>query len=242
MAVNYNKLLTHTMLERPLRITQTHLKVLADEPHQFRPRFLDGLGMPAVFNAEAIARGRQFHQLMHQRSLHLPVEDLVAYDHNLQRYFDAYEHQPPPLLSGDQLAEYPLAVPFVGFQLFGVLDVLVRNPQQMQIVDWKTYRRARPIEDLREDWQTRLYLFLLATWSEYPPESLSMVYWFAEAPRQTVEIHYSSEAFKQDRCTICQLLETLNQWLTSGDFPTTESLKASFELPSIEEIPSLPLP
>ena len=229
--------------EKPLRITQAHLKVLAESPHRFQRQFLDDLGMPSVAgNAEAIARGKQFHQLMHQRSLQLPVEALVEGDRDLQRYFEAYEQQPPSLLEGDRVAEYPLATPLSSFQLFGVLDVLVRNADRMQIVDWKTYRRALTAERLKEDWQTRLYLFLLAEWSGLAPENLSMVYWFAEAPELSVEIGYSAGDCERDRRDISALLEKLNSWLESGQFPASDNVRVGFTMPSVESIPPLPLP
>jgi PD-(D/E)XK nuclease superfamily len=45
-------------------------------------------------------------------------------------------------------------------------------------VDWKTYGMPEDVEGLRQDWQTRLYLYLLAENSGIAPENLAMTYWF----------------------------------------------------------------
>lgn len=235
------------MWEKPQRITQTHLRVLDDEPDRFRWRFLDGLAVPNLpRNPEAIERGQQFHQLMQQQALELPIDALVAADLDLQRYFDAYDRHPPPLIEGDRQAEYPLAAAIRGFQLFGIVDLLVTNRDRAQIVDWKTYRRARKLQDLESDWQTRLYLFLLAETNGYEPETLSMTYWFAEAPDCPVTLHYDRTTHQANYQTIDRLLSQLEDWLTHNSFPAEiephrNSAKVDLQL-SVADIPPLALP
>ncbi|WP_017327125.1 PD-(D/E)XK nuclease family protein [Synechococcus sp. PCC 7336] len=235
------------MWEKPQRITQTHLRVLDKEPHRFRRLFLDGLALPNLpRNPEAIERGQQFHQLMQQQALALPIDALVAADRDLKRYFDAYERHPPPSIEGDRQAEYPLAIAMRGFQLFGVVDLLVTNRDRAQIVDWKTYRRPRELRELEFDWQTRLYLFLLAETHGYSPAMLSMTYWFAEAPDRPVTLHYDRATHQANRQILARLLGQLEDWLTHNSFPDGSEFQreiagAARQL-DVADIPPLPLP
>ncbi|MGK7913323.1 MAG: PD-(D/E)XK nuclease family protein [Synechococcus sp.] len=227
----------------PQRITQSHLRLLESEPHRFARLYADGLELPTVArNSAAIERGKQFHNLLHQQSLGLPIAPLVDNDADLKRYFQAFQTCPPPLLDGSQLAEYPLALPWGDVQLYGIVDLLIEAPDRAQVVDWKTYWKSRSFEELVGDWQTRLYLFLLTETRGYAPEHVSMLYWFAEDPQHCVEISYSSKAHYNTQADLAKLLEALTGWLQLG-FPQAAIPNDSPpETLSIHDIPPLPLP
>ena len=183
------------MAQAPQRITQSHLRLLDSEPHRFQRLYADGLELPSVArNSAAIERGKQFHQVLQQQSLGLPIAPLVEADPDLKRYFQAFQTSPPPLLDGTRSAEYPLALPWGDFQLYGIVDLLVESNDRAQIVDWKTYWRSRSFSELVDDWQTRLYLFLLAEARSYVPEQISMLYWFAEDPQPCLEMSARASA------------------------------------------------
>ncbi|MEM9567374.1 MAG: PD-(D/E)XK nuclease family protein [Cyanobacteria bacterium P01_E01_bin.34] len=225
------------------RITQSHLRLLDSEPHRFARLYSDGLELPThTRNSAANERGKQFHQLLHQQSLGLPIASLVDGNPDLKRYFQAFQTCPPPLLDGKQLAEYPLASPWGDFQLYGVVDLLVEAGDRAQVVDWKTYWRARSFEELVNDWQTRLYLFLLAETSEYSPEQVSMLYWFAEAPQSYIEIFYSSKAHHKTYNDLANLLDLLAEWLQFGFPEPSIAENSKSDAFSIADIPPLPLP
>ncbi|MEM8716395.1 MAG: PD-(D/E)XK nuclease family protein [Cyanobacteria bacterium P01_A01_bin.3] len=233
----------------PQRITQSHLRLLDSEPHQFARLYTDGLEPPTVArNSAAIERGKQFHQLLHQQSLGLPIAPLVDGDPDLKRYFQAFQTCPPPLLEGNRLAEYALALPWGDFQLYGIVDLLVETGEvveadnRAQIVDWKTYWRSRSFEELVDDWQTRLYLFLLTEARGYFPERVSILYWFAEDPQHCIEISYSSEAHRNTRTDLAKLLDALAGWLQSGFPDPSIAENSKFDPRSIADIPPLPLP
>ena len=232
------------MAQPPLRITQSHLRVLDSEPHRFQRLYSDRLELPTVArNSAAIERGKQFHQLLQQQSLGLPIAPLVESDPDLMRYFQAFRDNPPPLLGGNRFAEYPLAMPWGDFQLYGIVDLLIETDNRSQIVDWKTYWRSRSFNELEIDWQTRLYLFLLTETRGYAPERVAMLYWFAEDPQHSIEIPYSSDVHANTQTDITRLMQALHDWLQSG-FPThpvtSDELKS--EALSIDDIPPLPLP
>lgn len=231
------------MAQVPQRITQSHLRLLDSEPHRFSRLYSDGLELPTVArNSAAIERGRQFHQLLHQQSLGLPIASLIDGDPDLKRYFQAFQTCPPPLLDGKQFAEYPLALPWGDVQLYGIVDLLIEADDRAQIVDWKTYWRSRSLEELVNDWQTRLYLFLLTETRGYTPEQVSMLYWFAEDPHHCLEIFYTSKAHRKTQANLAQLLDALAQWLQSG-FPTSAIAEDSdSDALSVSDIPPLPLP
>ncbi|MGK7905933.1 MAG: PD-(D/E)XK nuclease family protein [Synechococcus sp.] len=225
------------------RITQAHLRVLDLEPYRFEGLYLDGVELPTVAgNLAAIERGKQFHQLLQQQEMGLPIQALIEADPDLSRYFQAFASCPPPLIEGQRRSEYPLAMPFQGVQLYGIPDLLVEASDRAQIVDWKTYRRSLDLAVLQSDWQTRLYLFLLAETRNYAPEQLSMLYWFSEQPSQWVEVSYDADTHAQNGATIRGLLHSLRGWITSG-FPTAPCTQVDApQKQKIAAIPPVPLP
>lgn len=222
------------------RITHSHLHAIANAPQRFKSQFLDLTELPKLpDNAAAIERGRRFHQLMQQHFLGLDIEPLLAVDGDLERYFRAYQTQPPEVLEGDREAERTLTSAWDEFQIYGILDLLVQTPERAQIVDWKTYRRPASAEHLRHHWQTRLYLYLLAENFAGDRAALSFTYWFAEAPDRSVVIPYSQAQYDCDRADIDRLLAQLQQWLQAG-FP--EMKRVRDPLLAVDRIPELPLP
>ena len=231
------------MAKSPQRITQSHLKVLAADPQRFKRLYVDEVELPTVVgNAAAIERGKQFHQLVQQQALGLPIASLVEADPKLKQYLRAFQTAPPPLLNGNLQSEYPLALSLQNFQLYGIVDLLVETPERAQIVDWKTYWRSRSYDELATNWQTRLYLCLLAETRGYPPDRLSMTYWFAEDPQQWVEVVYDTDTHTHTLQEISTLLKSLETWLAT-EFPSSPAIqKFTDDNRSIAEIPPLPLP
>ena len=231
------------MWQLPQRITQAHLRVLDREPHRFEGLYLDGVELPTLAgNWSALERGKQFHQLLQQQEMGLPIQAMVDADPELGRYFQAFASYPPPLLAGQRRSEYPLAMPFQGVQLYGIVDLLVEAGDRAQIVDWKTYWRSPDSATLANDWQTRLYLFLLAETRDYEPERLSMLYWFSEQPSQWVEVSYDADTHAQNRAAIGESIESLKQWLQFGFPPAPSPRQKVSSVQAISEIPPVPLP
>ncbi|MEM9772166.1 MAG: PD-(D/E)XK nuclease family protein, partial [Cyanobacteria bacterium P01_D01_bin.73] len=75
-----------------------------------------------------------------------------------------------------------------------VRDLLVLDDKQALIIDWKTAVNPRDRPDLKNDWQTKLYLYLLAETSPQPIESLKMVYWFVRDSKSSASKALSKEA------------------------------------------------
>lgn len=202
------------------QLSQSHLNLLESCPRKFQHRYLDRLDTSVGFdNTHHQQLGKQFHQLMQQQVLGLEIAPLIASDKRLQEWFHAFSQFPPPMISGERLSEHRRLYWQQGYLLVAIYDLLIQNPNQAQILDWKTYARPRRADHLRQDWQTRLYLYLLAETSDYRPEQLSMTYWFAEASTDpSISTHYLSFPYtqslhEQTQQDLTQMLSTLNQEL-----------------------------
>jgi hypothetical protein len=83
------------------------------------------------------------------------------------------------------------------------------------ILDWKTYLKPEKVDKLAKNWQTRLYLYVLAETSAYPPESLSMTYWFVRLPQtpESITFPYNAQLHDRARQDLSRLLANLDRWL-----------------------------
>ena len=175
-----------------------------------------------------MSQGSRFHLLMQQWQLGLPVEPLVQNDGALQSWLAAFvgaaakilkleDDRPDPLIQ----SEHTRTLEFEGYLLTVVYDLLLLGDRRAKILDWKTYPRPPRTHWLLQNWQTRLYCFVLAETSPYPPEQLSIVYWFfqsqgsqAEVPEpQSVQLAYDCVQHEQTRQDLTQLLQRLTGWL-----------------------------
>ncbi|MHC5827207.1 MAG: PD-(D/E)XK nuclease family protein, partial [Nostoc sp.] len=96
-----------------------------------------------------------------------------------------------------------------------VYDLLIADNQQAQILDWKTYPKPPNQRKLESNWQTRLYLYVLAETSDYLPEKISMTYWFvqSEGKPQNIKFNYNTTQHTQTAKKLSQLLNQLTNWL-----------------------------
>jgi hypothetical protein len=217
----------------PLRLSQTQLNLLATCPRKFQHLYLEQLAAPPdVEQQERLSQGSQFHLLMQQWQLGLPIEPLLHTDESLQRWFRAFEAAAPEILTLPGEPEPPLSqsehtrtLEFEGYLLTVVYDLLMLGDRSAKILDWKTYPRPRQPKWLLQNWQTRLYPFVLAETSLYAPAQISMVYWFFQssesqetsqgtiAEPQSLTLVYDSEKHEQTRRNLRDLLNQLTGWL-----------------------------
>lgn len=203
------------------QLSQGHLTLLDACPRKFQHRYLDGLDTSTYLeNNPHQQLGSQFHQLMQQQTLGLEIEPLLATDKRLQAWFDAFVQMPPPMIEGEQESEHQRLCWQNGYVLVAIYDLLIQGPAQAQILDWKTYALPKQADHLRNHWQTRLYLYLLAETSDYAPEKLSMTYWFAEASSQAdtttnfLTFTYSLAEHEQTHQDLSRLLSVLSHGLS----------------------------
>jgi hypothetical protein len=218
-----------------IRLSQGHLNLLTACPRKFQYTFLDQLSSPhSIEQQERQTQGAQFHLLLQQWQLGLPIAPLTQADPQLHQWFTAFEAAAPEILAISnsdspplQQAEHERTLEFQGYLLTMRYDLLLSGDRHAKILDWKTYPRPQNASYLAKNWQTRLYLYGLAETSPYEPEQLLMVYWFFQAAQNTAmpqSLSFSYDRAQHDRThqDLIQLLQQLTDWLKH--YATGESL------------------
>jgi CRISPR/Cas system-associated exonuclease Cas4 (RecB family) len=208
-------------------ISQGHLNIWETCRRKYQYSFLEALTLPEadLKGKKKLILGANFHLLMQQKELGLDVLALASSDPALQKWLTAFENQPPEMLDGDRLCEHRRTLEicseislhnsgngdrgqgdFVSITLLTVIyDFLILGDRQGQILDWKTHQVPIMADKLRDNWQTRLYLYVLAKTTNYAPEQLSMTYWFANTA-QSVIIAYSQVEYDRTEKKLQQIL------------------------------------
>lgn len=204
-----------------MRLSQGQLNLLERCPRQFQHTYLEQLGSP--INPEQQERqtwGSRFHLLMQQRELGLPIESLVQEDPQLQHWMSAFASAAPEILTPNtnnqfRESEHCRTVQVQDYLLTVIYDLLIADSRTAEILDWKTYPKPPNKRKLEQNWQTRLYLYVLAQTSDYLPEQVSMTYWFvqSEDKPQCIKFTYSQAQHEKTRQKLIRLLNQLTGWL-----------------------------
>lgn len=210
------------MTDSLLRLSQSHLALLETCPPQFQLRYLAQSASPPSSDRQAQAeRGSQFHLLVQQKLLGLTLPP-NAESEALMAALDRLVRATPELWQANpnrwQEAEHCRTLLFRGYLLSAVYDLLAIEGSKARILDWKTYSQPRKSAELVQNWQTRLYLYILSATTDFAPEQLSMTYWFvppAGEPK-SLTFTYSQDMHDRTRADLDRLLSQLEDWLT-GD-------------------------
>jgi hypothetical protein len=206
-----------------LRLSQGLLNLLETCPRKFQYSVLEQLTPPpAESQQNSIDWGNRFHLLMQQAQLKLPLNALLGGQAALRQAFEALHQANPQLLAPSPTAHYDsehLRSFSFGEHSFSVIyDLLISEPDQAQILDWKTYPKPVNAKTLTNDWQTKLYCFGLVETSLYQPEQITMTYWFVRSKDnrnqpESLQIRYSQKQHEKNQQALQQLTQQLNQWL-----------------------------
>ena len=203
-----------------IRLSQGQLNLLTTCPPKFQQIYLEQLHSPPnPEQKEKQTWGTRFHLLMQQRELGLPIESLLAAEPELHRSLAALIQAAPEILlpgnSNQREAEHSRTLGFNNYLLTVIYDLLIVNKETAQILDWKTYLKPPNKKKLANNWQTRLYMYVLAETSDYVPEQISFTYWFVKLPHQpqSLTFTYSSNQHQQTKQDLAELLKQLDQWL-----------------------------
>lgn len=214
-----------------MRLSQGQLNLLTTCPRKFQHSYLEKLASPpSPQQQEKNVWGSQFHLLMQQRELGLPIEYLLKGNQELQQAINSLVNAAPALLQSHEImgraAEHYRTLHFANYLLVVIYDLLVINNHTAQIIDWKTYPKPENQKKIAQDWQTRLYLYILAETSSYIPEDISMTYWFVKLPTepQSFTITYTSQDHQKTQQDLTNWLQKLDNWQESylkegDDFP-----------------------
>ncbi|MBI1242552.1 PD-(D/E)XK nuclease family protein [Umezakia ovalisporum] len=204
-----------------LHLSQGHLNLLEACPRKFQHIYLEELNSPPnPQHEEYQTLGSRFHLLMQQREMGLPIDSLVQADAQLQTWMSGFANAAPEILTPteDQIfraSEHYRTLQTNNYLLTVVYDLLITDHQQAQIIDWKTYPQPPHKHQLQQNWQTRLYLYVLAETSAYLPKNISMTYWFVqcEGEPQNIKFNYNTTQHQKTAKKLNQLLNQLTNWL-----------------------------
>jgi hypothetical protein len=203
-----------------IRISQRHLKILENCPRQFEHIYFDRL-TPFVSPVQQAKTqlGSDFHLLMHQRELGLPIEPILAHHPQLNTWMQGMLQVAPALFETDaqtaRESEHVRTLEIGNYLFTAIYDLVILQPKRADIIDWKTYPLPQDKKDLGLEWQTRLYLYMLAETSDYVPKQLAFTYWFIQSTPQpkSVKISYTLKQHKQTKTDLLVLLAKLTDWI-----------------------------
>lgn len=189
-----------------LPLSQGQLTLLEACARKYQYIYRDGLTVPMGQEQQAQTDwGSQFHQLMQQQELGLPIEPLITADPEMMASFTALQQAAPDLFAPTaegtfRQSEHQRTLVFNHYLLTVIYDRIILSPGQAEIIDWKTHLTPPPRSRLQQDWQLRLYLYVLAETTQLLPEQVSMTYWFVRhRDPQTHELAPTSSRFTYDR-------------------------------------------
>ncbi len=209
-----------------LRLSQGQLNLLERCPRQFQHTYLEQLHSPPDPEHEQRQnQGSRFHLLMQQHEMGLSIDDFLQADNQLQIWMEAFAQAAPeiwqPGVGVDTFrdSEHYRTLQVNNHLLTVIYDLLIADAQQAQILDWKTYAKSPHKSKLEQNWQTRLYMYVLAETSHYPPENISMTYWFVQSQAKPEKITFTYDTAQHGKTgkKLQQLLQKLNKYLQGYD-------------------------
>jgi len=218
-------------------ISQGHLNIWETCRRKYQYSFLEVLSLPEadLESKEKLQLGAKFHLLMQQQELGLDVGALASSEPKLQKWLAAFKEHPPETIAGDRLCEhrriFEVSMQDITnsnlekayFVLTAIYDLLILSDRHAQILDWKTHQKAIAVDKLKTNWQTQLYLYLLAKTTNYDPDRLSMTYWFANTA-QSVIIYYSQTDYELTEKKLQHILWEISQ---AQEYPKLEEIHSS---------------
>jgi hypothetical protein len=205
-----------------LRLSQGHLNLLTACPRKFQHSYLEQLNTPLDPKREEYQiLGSRFHLLMQQREMDLPMNKLLQTDPQLQNWMTEFSKIAPEIFITNidhqtfRESEHYRTLQIGNYLLTVIYDLLIADQNQAQILDWKTYPQPPKREKLAENWQTKLYLYVMGETSNYLLENISLTYWFEQSKEQTKHNKncYNEKEHQKTAQELNQLLNNLTQWV-----------------------------
>jgi hypothetical protein len=225
-----------------MRLSQAHLNVLTQCPRQFQHIYLDRLvPLQAASQADRLTQGSQFHQILQQEALGLPIAALLASHPPIKKLFDAFQQQRSGLMTLPigkllwQQSEQPQSLVIGEHVLTAIYDWVMVGDQAARIFDWKTYAKPRDTRSIQDNWQTKLYLYILSATSNLDPAQIDMIYcFFGPSTIWTHQVAHSATQHQAIHQELALLLDRLSTDLAAyaqagSDFPQVEREKGFCE-------------
>ena len=170
-------------------------------------------------------RGEQFHRLLERHFLGLPATAETVQDVAVRRWWSLFQSR-VKLPEGEAHPERSLTVPIGEHVLTGRFDLLITDGHNAHIFDWKTGKPQNEA-DLRHEWQTRLYLALLAESGSalgqaLQPDRSAITYWYVDDPAAPRTIRYNQAWHAQNWADIQATVAQIDDALAQATWPLTD--------------------
>ncbi len=244
-------------LPKNFQFSATSLQDYVDCPRRFQLRYLLQVAWPApetepISEQERHGRlARDFHRLIHQHLLGLPIESLSnsVRDPDLERWWKAYLAYIPTFGDARVIPELGLSAPLAGHRVVAQYDAIVVSDRHFTeqeeapgiapehstsflIIDWKTYHQRPSRAWLGRRLQTRVYPVILVqagaslTSRSVEPDDVEMHYWLAEYPKTPESFVYDVATYQADLTYLSALINEIVERARSSE-PRAESATTS---------------
>jgi len=240
------------MLNLPLRnelspsfiFSQSSLQDYSDCCRRFQLRYIEQLKWPAVENAPVLenehrqVEGQQFHRMVQQLLIGLPVERLTQIANNSNseniarwwgNFLSARKSSLIDLTKQQFFPEQSLSAPLGKHRITAKYDLITVIDGQATIYDWKTYHNRPRDEQMAVRLQTKVYLSLLLNAGAhlnnnlpFSPERAEMVYWYADFPSEPFRYPSEESHYKRDWKDLDSLISEIS---AKRSFPLTDDQK-----------------
>jgi len=159
--------------------------------------------------------GVRFHRLIHQHFLGFDTALLrkVAEadpDPRLSVWLETFLSSQISRLTGNLFPETLFSTSVAGHPLSAKVDLLQIDVGSVKIFDWKTSRQLPKASSLKKQAQSKVYPLVISRFfDEKDLEDLSMVYWEANFPDQTIEINSSRVEWQKYELEISASIELI---------------------------------
>lgn len=213
------------MLPLDFQFSQGSLQDFVDCPRRFQLRYVRRLRWPSVEaqpvleNERRLRQGAALHRLIRQHLMGIPVDALSrrVSDPDVRRWWRNYQREGPAAVPSELYPEVMLGTRVGDYRLVARYDlVAVDAGRRAVIVDWKTNRRRPRRAWLSERLQTQVYPYVLVQGMDQleggrgiEPDSVSLLYWFANFPSEPERFRYDGSQFRASRRRLARVIDEI---------------------------------
>lgn len=178
--------------------------------------------------------GLRFHRLVHQYFLSFDTDLLrkVAEtdpDPNIAVWFDTFLSSQMSRLEGKLFPEAQYTTTIAGHSLIAKVDLLQIDSGKVNIYDWKTSKQLPKRHTLQKNLQSKVYPLVIShvfNKDKNGPNigTLTMLYWEANFPEQTIEINTSQADWQSSEDEITEIIQFILS-LNEEEFPATPEIR-----------------
>jgi hypothetical protein len=160
--------------------------------------------------------GEQFHLVMQQSLMGLPIAELLDSNKTLAQWFSQLKSLAPEIWTEEpntwKAFNYCCECTFENVVIQSNFDLIIYRYEQAEIVNW-TARPMPNLETIALDWKTQLDLFLIAQTDSYLPEQIRLTYWFLNEISDPIKVslHYNSSCYRAFKSRLAQTISKLFQ-------------------------------